>query len=73
MHQTIPKTNVGADREADYQEALRAAQEVIADPARWLAAENTQFGYKTPRELIEQGNKQAVLDLIAAIKYGQYS
>lgn len=78
MYQSIPnpKMEIKADRvarEVDYEEVRQAAREVIADPDRWLTQENTQFGYKTPKDLIEQGNKQAVLDLIAAIKYGQYS
>ena len=44
--------------------------EVVADADTWLATPNDLFFGESPSEVIDKGEGQRVLDLMAAIKHG---
>ncbi|HQU46536.1 MAG TPA: helix-turn-helix domain-containing protein [Pirellulales bacterium] len=46
---------------------------IFANPDRWLERPNRRTGGDTPREAIEGGNEQLVLDIVLAIKHGMIS
>jgi hypothetical protein len=46
------------------------AKRVVADPDLWLATPHEFLGGRSPSEMFEEGNDQAVRDLLRAIKYG---
>src|SRR5438552_1876258 len=57
----------------EVDEVRREAAEVVLDPDQWLRMPNDQLGGRQPIDLVRSGQKQQVLDLIEAIKYGMFT
>jgi hypothetical protein len=60
------------------EEALQAnlrneISSLFADPNEWLDADNPTFGGARPRDIIDSGHGEKVLDRLRAIKYGIFS
>jgi uncharacterized protein (DUF2384 family) len=60
------------------EEALQAnlrneISSLFADPKEWLDADNPTFGGARPRDIIDSGHGEKVLDRLRAIKYGIFS
>jgi hypothetical protein len=52
---------------------LEDIRAIFAEPDIWLDTPNPRIAGETPREAIERGNEQLVLDVIEAIKHGMIS
>lgn len=52
---------------ADIFEEVRT---VVLDPVTWLNQPNDQLGGKRPQDLLDQGDEDAVRDLIRSIRHG---
>lgn len=46
---------------------------IFAEPDVWLDTPNPRTAGDTPREAIERGNEQLVIDIVEAIKHGMIS
>lgn len=46
---------------------------IFAEPEIWLDTPNPRTAGDTPREAIERGNEQLVVDIVEAIKHGMIS
>lgn len=69
-----PRRFSAADvRRFERRRLLEDIRAIFAEPDIWLDTPNPRTAGETPREAIEGGNEQLVLDVIEAIKHGMIS
>ena len=49
------------------------ARKIFADPDEWMRRENANLAGRSPRDCLDQGDVQAVRDLLRRIKYVPYT
>lgn len=60
-------------RRFERRRLLEDIRAIFADPDVWLDTPNPRTAGDTPREAIEGGNEQSVIDIVEAIKHGMIS
>lgn len=60
-------------RRFERRRLLEDIRAIFSDPDIWLDTPNPRTAGDTPREAIEGGNEQLVIDIVEAIKHGMIS